>query len=162
MTGVNTMEERLQRAEDRVAISGLIARYAHNIDVGWAGAGADPQAVAGLFTEDAEIVSDDAPPTSGREKILAWAEGVAAMEGLLVVHSLSNPLIEIDGRRATGRWHGVVGMRIGDADPSWLTGTYEYQFRATEQGWRISRQHFRSAFQAAFNGSGWNPGPLPA
>jgi ketosteroid isomerase-like protein len=156
------VESRLREVEDRQAIENLVASYAYFIDVGWAGAGADPAQVAQLFSDDAELISDDQGAVTGRSAILAWAQGIATMAGLLVSHTLATPQIEIRGDEAEGRWHGIVGMRIGEASPAWLVGNYDYEFVRTGQGWRISRQHFRTAFQAAFDGSAWAPGPLPS
>jgi len=156
------VESRLGQVEDRQAIENLVASYAYFIDVGWHGAGADPAQVAQLFSDDAELISDDQGAVTGRSAILAWARGIATMEGLLVSHTLATPQIEIRGDEAEGRWHGIVGMRIGDAAPAWLVGNYDYRFVRTADGWRISRQHFRTAFQAPFDGSEWVPGPLPS
>jgi ketosteroid isomerase-like protein len=156
------VESRLGLVEDRSRIESLVASYAFSIDTGWAGAGADPTHVADLFTEDAELISDDQDAVVGRPAILAWAEGVASMDGLLVSHVLATPQIEITGDEAKGRWHAIVGMRIGEAAPAWLVGNYEYRFARTVDGWKIRRQHFRTAFQAAFDGSNWAPGPLPS
>ena len=160
--GEEDVESRLGRVEDRYAIENLVASYAFYIDVGWRGAGADPAQVALLFSDDAELISDDQGAVRGQSAILAWAQGIATMEGLLVSHTLATPQIDIRGDEAEGRWHGIVGMRIGDATPAWLVGNYDYRFVRTGDGWRIARQHFRTAFQASFDGSGWAPGPLPA
>jgi hypothetical protein len=97
----------------------------------------------------------------GRESILAWAKGISSMEGLLASHTLTTPQLDIRDDEADGRWHGIVGMRIGENDPAWLVGNYEYQFVRTSSGWRIANQNFRTAHRSAFDGSNWTPGPSP-
>jgi ketosteroid isomerase-like protein len=156
-----TVEDRLKLLEDARDIEALIGDYAFFIDHGWPGAGSDPEAVAQLFTDDAQIASDGRDPLVGREAILAWVRGISSMEGLLVSHTLATPQLTIRDDDAVGRWHGIVGMRIGANDPAWLVGNYEYQFVRTSKGWKIAHQRFCTAYQSAFDGSNWTPGNLP-
>ena len=104
-----TIEARLQALEDREAIRELKALYCNLNDGGWAGRSTHehPQALADLFIEDGEW---DGGPVAGRA---AGRENIRALFTAFqvvpfVIHNVMNPIIEIDGDRATGHWHAII------------------------------------------------------
>ncbi|HLG67683.1 MAG TPA: nuclear transport factor 2 family protein [Acidimicrobiales bacterium] len=79
--------------DDLDQIRDLMARYAHYYDTGRA------EEWAGLFTEDGSITIGDAPPTAGRDALLAMAAAVVPRSRH---HFIVNEAIDVDGDRARG------------------------------------------------------------
>jgi hypothetical protein len=54
------------------------------------------------------------------------------------VHGLSNPIIEIDGDRATGQWYLHQPMVLKESGACyWLCAQYRDTYRRTDDGWKI-------------------------
>lgn len=98
-------EERIQKLEDIEAIKNLMARYSFHTNKGWNGQVVDVDAMPSIFTEDIQYVSKDF-------KELSAAGSEQGMKVLLEttkqiefsMHSFINPIIAVDGDRATGNW----------------------------------------------------------
>ena len=74
----------------------------------------------------------------GREAIRRFFQGSSGRVRF-AVHGISNPLIEIDGDRATGRWylHQPMALR-GDAGSHWLIAQYHDDYVRTAEGWKFA------------------------
>ncbi len=129
-----TTEERLLWLADIEEIKQLKARYALACDDNY-----DPDGIADLFTEDA--VWDGgfmgrAETKEGIREFFRNASNVVAF----AVHGVSNPLIDVTGDRATGRWYLHQPMVVhGQEACFWLCAQYEDLYARTEQGWRFER-----------------------
>ena len=80
------------------------------------------------------------------------------------VHGLSNPLIEIEGDRATGQWYLAQPMTLKGTDQAyWFAARYRDRYLRTPEGWRF--QHVKiieRAFSPYEEGFGKNLlAPLP-
>ena len=54
------------------------------------------------------------------------------------VHGVGNPLITVDGDRATGRWYLHQPMTMKGTDQAfWFCAQYEDEYIRTDQGWKF-------------------------
>lgn len=90
-----TLEERLRRVEDELAIGQLRARYCHLLDDG------DWPAFVDLFTEDG--IFQGLKAVQGREALLQFFGTDFPKTTERFWHFCTNGTVEIDGDRATGR-----------------------------------------------------------
>ncbi len=133
------MTSQAETIASRQAIEDLMARYAHFGDRGFAGSGADTQALAALFTQDGVWESGDVVRFEGPEAIAA---GLAASPVAFVVHMLLNPIITFDGDEASGLWKAILLLTGREGAGRWGVTRYEVRYRSTVEGWRIA--HLRS------------------
>ncbi len=79
----------------------------------------------------------------GRAGLLAaLAKVLGSARWSMSFHTLSNPVLEVDGDRATGRWYmnAAVVMREDPASGiQQLFFRYEDDYVRTPQGWKIQR-----------------------
>jgi uncharacterized protein (TIGR02246 family) len=124
---------------DELAIHALVARYCHAI------AERDDEAWAATWAADAEW-SVLGKTVRGREAILAHYLGLVS--GLrLVVQVAVNPLIEIDGDEASGRWLVTETLQTNDGRPALNLGLYRDRYRRDADGvWRFARREFQSSY----------------
>jgi len=141
--------DRLRRLADLEEIRTLKSLYCRWVDSGYDSAGDDPERFAALFAEDAvwEVSSE---PARGRDAIRARAASSTRFK----LHLAANPIIELDGDRATGAWHVLVPSTASDGGAVWLAGTYDDAFVRTDNGWRFARVTFHAAFRALYD-EGW-------
>jgi hypothetical protein len=149
-----TIEERLRALEDREEIIKLKARYVNYNDGGWNGpTHAHPDEVADMFVENGIW---DGTPTAGyakgREQIRQLFRNFAVMP--FIVHYVSNPLIDVDGDRATGHWHALVTATLPDGSAMWILGIYDERYVRTGEGWKFETLRFISVANSPYS-QGW-------
>ena len=119
----------------------------------------DPDAVAGLFIEDAiwEDPEDPSLTLVGREAIRSsYAEATARLT--FCVHYLTNERIATNGEQAVGKWSYFEPAINRGTLAVWTAGRYTIDFRRIRGRWHFS--HFRlSAQLAAPYADGWTPQP---
>ncbi len=114
-------------------IKQLKARYASACDDDYA-----CDAIAALFTEDAIWDGGMMGYARTREGIREFFSGASDVVGF-AVHGVSNPLIQIEGDRATGQWYLHQPMTIkGTEDSFWFCAQYKDEYVRTPDGWRFS------------------------
>ena len=133
--------------DDRLDILEVAARYCRALDRG------DPEALEGVFTEDAVWESSARGARQGRDAIVEEFRARAA-QAHTRKHWTSNPVIEGDGDEASMTLDLLVlHLDDGDVRPG-TSGVYEDRLRRDAAGWRIayrkitvdgSRAGFRSA-----------------
>ena len=128
-------KEQLQWLVDQAAISSLISAFARTLDTrDWEGYGQ-------LHTEDCLFEIGGLGFTNkGREAIVKGAEKSMA-KFFCTWHMTGNPGIEIDGDKAYARSYSQGVHRMNDKDPNMHStgaGWYDWEFRRTAGGWRIS------------------------
>ncbi|MCW2976591.1 MAG: hypothetical protein JWM06_1872 [Actinomycetia bacterium] len=149
MSVVDDTSVRLRRLADLEEIRTLKALYCRWIDTGYESAGDDATRFAELFAVDG-VWAVSAEPVSGREAIRARASSSRRFR----LHLVANPIIELDGDRATGVWHALVPSTASDGQAVWLAGTYDDSFVRTDDGWRFARVTFHAAFRTPYE-DGW-------
>jgi ketosteroid isomerase-like protein len=143
------LRARVEKLEAINEIRNLMADYTHYFDTGWEGAGRDAVKVGALFTEDA-VWGGDTGGQKGRARIESWCARFGHTAHMSL-HIAMNPKIEVDGDSAQGAWNGLIPMVTPDGQALWVGGRYECKFLRTEEGWRIWRMNFLTAFQTPYD-----------
>lgn len=147
MTDTDDTLARLRRLEDLEQLRTLKHRYAALCD-------ADYQAdeLADLFTEDAVWDGGVMGRYAGREAIRTFFAG-AQEQMPFAIHHVSNAVLDIDGDRASGRWHLWQPCLTGD-QALWLAGTYEDRYRREGATWRFESVHLHLRMLSPYD-VGW-------
>ena len=128
---------RLRRLEDIEAIRTLKYRYCQACDDDH-----NPDRLGPLFTRDAIWEASSVGRAEGREAIQTLLGNIGKSGTIRnSAHNAINPIIEVDGDRATGHWRLIMlytGVYPdGTLHFSRIIGWYEEVYRRTEQGWQI-------------------------
>lgn len=128
-------ERRLAELEDSAAIKDLTARYADAINQGWGGKSVVPEQILELFAHDGSFCHPGSPPIVGAAAIAAaLPEATASVS--FAMHAFLNPVMTIDGDRASGSWlMWVASILDGEPGAGYLAADLGY--RRTAAGWRI-------------------------
>ena len=127
---MQTLEEKVQRLLDIEEIKQLKHRYAKYCDDNY-----NPDGIASLFTEDAVWDGQFLGHAEGREGIREFFK--AAPETVAyALHSVANPIIEVDGDTAKGYWYLWQPMTIKpDNQATWLIANYEDTYVRVDGKW---------------------------
>jgi hypothetical protein len=73
-------------------------------------------------------------------------------EGVLTMHQVHHPELEVDGDTATGRWY-LQDKVIVPAFQFMLEGAafYEDRYARTPDGWRVAYTSYRRTFEITYN-----------
>lgn len=146
---MTSLEERVERLEQREAIRQLLVDFVAGCDAGY-----DADRIIALFTTDAVMELGPLGRYSGAEEIHGFFAGVAEQIPF-TVHLQTNYEIEIaaSGAEASGRWYVFETPTIGER-ACWGAFTYEDTYRLVDGAWRIARLEQRFHFLTAFE-DGW-------
>jgi SnoaL-like domain len=131
-----SLEQRLKIQEDWREIVTLKARYVYACDGFRGGPTHDYDGVAACFTEDG--VWDPTPllpRVVGRQAIRDMIKSHQTMP--FAMHNAVNPLIELNGDTATGKFNVIVAVTSAERKAYWVFAHYEDEFVRTQEGWRI-------------------------
>jgi ketosteroid isomerase-like protein len=121
--------------EDFAAICDLKSRYCWYFDDG------DLEGVVSLFTDDAVCELGTFGSWRGRAEIEAGyrAQMVDSQVPGGRMHALSNPLVEVQGDTATGRWYLVdYDISGGSEQPIRLLASYRDEYRRVDGRWLMA------------------------
>ena len=104
-----TLEERMRALEDVEEIKKLKARYMSAADYNYL-----PDGIASFFTEDGIF---DAGPFGRHEGREALTKNVWIPE--FSFHTAMNPVVEVDGDKATGAWYMFEAMNVPEIGAVW-------------------------------------------
>lgn len=126
------MPDALERVLDHLAIRELTARYNRAFD------DVDSEAWADTFTPDGVMDYGGDAPISGREALVKMSQAT----GYGFVHITTDPIIEVDGDRASQRCTVIIANRSRERDRVGIamTGRYEDELVRTPDGWRFRRR----------------------
>ena len=132
-----TLEDRIRRLEDIEAIKQLKARYCDVCDDMH-----NPERIGSLFAEDGIWESPDFGQAHGPAEIRKLFEGFRDTFSFSQ-HNIMNPIIEVDGERATGVWY-IMGPWTQSADDRaiWMTARYDDDYVKIGGEWKY--QHLRA------------------
>jgi uncharacterized protein (TIGR02246 family) len=134
-----TLEQRLQRVEDELAIRRVLVDYSATQDA------RDFDGYVALFAKDGEWVNGKTV-YKGREAIHKMLVGLYGVPPAGYVnnesfHITSNPQIEVNGDRATARSRHLLVMRGPKGEPTpTLAGRYEDELIREGGKWKILRR----------------------
>ena len=130
------LEERITRLEDIEAIKQLKARYCHICDDTH-----NPDSIAGVFAEDGIWESVDFGKAQGHKDIRELFSGFRKLF-TFSQHNITNPVITVDGDRATGIWY-IMGPRTLTENNKeiWMAARYDDDYVKIDGEWKY--QHLR-------------------
>ena len=131
------LEARITRLEDIEAIKQLKVRYTHVCDDDH-----NPETITALFAEDGIWESPDFGVAKGHAEIRALFQGFREKFSFSQ-HNISNPIIEVDGDRATGIWY-IQGpwTETEGGKEIWMTARYDDEYVKIDGEWKY--QHLRA------------------
>ena len=148
-----TLEQRVQRLEDIEAIKQLKADYCAACDDDY-----EPDVLAELFCEDAVWDGHAFGRYEGRQAIRDFFAGASKML-TFASHNVMNPVIQVDGDRALGRWYLIQPCTTGDNQALWLCATYRDQYRREPDRWRFQHVDIEIRFLSPHE-DGWAKTPF--
>ena len=134
-----SLEERVQRLEDRQAVEAVLVSYAHQVDA------RDAEGVAELFTEDGQLQVPGAAPLIGRARIAkVYGRLLGALKSS--THVVSNFEVAFTAPDCVAvtcvlwAWEGFDGsLHFGGAENRFSFGRYAAQLVREEEGrWRMA------------------------
>jgi hypothetical protein len=111
--------------------------------------------VASLFVEGGVWDAGEYGRGEGREGIRALFKSFQRFP--LAFHRITNPIIKVEGDRATGEWHVLVPITLEENRAVWIGGIYQDQFVRPAEGWKFKVLRFTRAFVTK-NEQGWKVG----
>jgi uncharacterized protein (TIGR02246 family) len=141
----DTLEDRLRRLEDLEEIRQLFVDYGHHLDAG------DFEAYAALFADDGEVHLGPIGRAQGREAIVALMTRVRAGAARKSFHLVTNPIVRLDGDRATSEvlWTVIRPGADGGLEVAMFGRHHDTLVR--ERGrWRIQSRRGRIDVPATF------------
>ncbi|MFT7687647.1 MAG: hypothetical protein ACI9FB_003004 [Candidatus Azotimanducaceae bacterium] len=149
----NTLEERITRLEDLESIKQLKARYCEICDDDHNFA-----KITSIFTEDGIWEGKGIAKASGHQEIVDLFKSFQAAISFSQ-HMVQNPIIEIDGDRARGRWYffGMFTFYDGDAR-RWQAARYHEEYVKQDEVWKIKHLLIAPPAMNARYETGWHNG----
>lgn len=132
---MSSIEERVQRLEDRVAIEELIANYCHGVDE------REEELFLSIWAEDAKYILSEA--FGGKSSGLAAIKGVVhgLWEGFTEFHHhTTNIVIDLDGDAASARSNVDVTGTHNDGRALMMSATYTDKFKRQDGEWKFSER----------------------
>jgi|SRR5213083_197956 len=137
---------RLDTLESRVAIERLINSYAQGFD------SRDPALVRSLWFEDSKLLMGAFGEYEGLEAIVQAADGFWGQIRHMH-HWMANPIIDVDGDKATSRAALDCFVIDNDDGPTQIGGLYTDTFERRNGRWGIVVRRFELHYQTPL--SGW-------
>lgn len=152
------MADTTQADVHRLLASEAIKEAVYEFYYRW-DAGAWTEAIEGFATEDIAFDAGAFGTADGREAWHNWAETVWADHVAHTWHMLHNPIIDVDGEEATGRWRFEIPAVTTDEEAVWLQGIYEHAYRRVDGEWRCSSYTVDSTYATPYD-RGWAAQPV--
>lgn len=153
MSSSEEFEKRLGVLEDVEAIRRLKARYCQYVDErnedGW----------VSLFTEDAVWDGGDFGRYEGKTAIREFFRSIPRIL-TFAVHYVMNPLIEVKGARAYGKWYLLEPCTFSQgAEAVWGAAHYDEIYVKTGTQWKFQEVKLTSWFWTPY-AAGWARTPF--
>ncbi len=147
------LETRITRLEDIEAIRQLKARYCEICD-----ADHDPDQIVTIFTEDGVWEGEGIGRAEGHAALRKLFEGFREAISFSQ-HMVQNPIIEVDGNTATGRWYffGMFTYYNGN-QKRWQAARYHEDYEKVDGTWKIKHLRIREPVMSARYEKGWRNG----
>ena len=131
------LESRIKVLEDIEAIKKLRATYCYLCDAGL-GDARNLDELLSHFSQNARLDFGPNAKFEGREGLRTFFGGIVPEALSFCMHMVHDPIIEVKGDRATGKWYfEVPATARAENRAQWLAGTYEEEY-VTENGeWKF-------------------------
>jgi ketosteroid isomerase-like protein len=147
---------RIRRLEDLEDIRRLKHTYCALCDANY-----DADGLAALFAEDAVWDGGPMGVHRGREAIRRFFQG-SSKRVPFALHMVTNPILDVDGDRATGRWYLWQPMvyRLPGGDQAWwMSARYDDEYVREGAHWRFARVTVNLRLLAPYE-AGWGPSQI--
>ena len=154
------IEARIRRLEDIDAIKTLRAKFCYAMDtVNW-------EEVASMFTEDAVAEMGTYGRCEGRDEIAKFARETLPASLSFVLHMLHNPVIEVDGDKATGEWYFEAPLTYSPPIDTlntigplthramWAAGKFEDEYIKIGGEWKFKKFASKMYYETPYD-EGW-------
>jgi hypothetical protein len=137
---IEDLEARIRVLEDIEAIRKLKATYCYLCDAGLG----DPRNRNELITHFADHAKVDfglGPGSTfeGKEGLEVFFGQVVPGAVSFCMHMIHNPIIEVDGDRATGKWYYEAPTTdAATSRAQWMAGTYEEEYVRENGEWKFA------------------------
>ena len=149
-----SLEARVQRLEDIEALKQLKFRYAAYCDDDY-----DADGLVPLFTEKAIWDGGPMGRFEGHEALHAFFSS-ADQTVPFAIHHVLNPIIEIDGDRATGRWYLWQPCTFAEGEQAlWMAAVYDDVYRREGEVWRFEHVRIELRMLSPYE-AGWARTPM--
>lgn len=133
-------DETIRKLQAREEIKALRYGYAHHLDDG------DWEEWGQLFAQDAWFKVYRPMPSAktgpfeveGRDAIIEFGESAIENSFEYSAHMMHNPLIQIDGGTATGRWYFDVFSAKPNGHANWHHGRYKDEYKQVGGTWKFA------------------------
>lgn len=147
------MEEltrRITRLEDLEAIKQLKARYCEICDDNH-----NPELITSVFTEDGIWEGRGIGKAEGHAAIRELFKGFQKMM-TFTQHMVMNPIIEVDGDRAEGRWYFFGPFTFVEGNQAkWQAARYREDYAKVNGEWKIRHLRVKGPRMSADYEKGW-------
>lgn len=126
------LEDRVRRLEDREAITELLYEYGYRLDE------RDWEGWADLFTEDGEGDFEGWGTATGRDELVEFGRDVVGANFEYSAHVTHNPVVDVDGDRASARRYLEVFYVLTDGTTAWRQGRYDDELRRVDGEWKFA------------------------
>lgn len=127
------LEARITRLEDIEAIKQLKARYCEICDDDH-----NPETVKTVFADDGIWESEDFGKATGHEEISKLFANFRKMFNFSQ-HNIMNPIINVDGDRATGMWYIIGPWTLTEGNKeTWMALRYDDEYVKINGEWKYS------------------------
>ncbi|MFH1032658.1 MAG: nuclear transport factor 2 family protein [Chloroflexota bacterium] len=142
------LEARVQALEEIEAIKQLKARYCYLVDSGkW-------REVVKLFAKDSKI-SFPFGAGEGIAAIITFYRETLPSQRSFIMHTLHNPIIEVKGEQATGKWYYQSSGTVRSANRAqWGAGIYRDKFVKESGDWKFKEIIVESIYSTPYD-EGW-------
>jgi len=146
---IEKVEARIKLLQDVEDIKKLKARYGYSVDC------QDYDAVMKCFAKECNADYGLFGKCNNRDEIEKWFRGTVPKAMPFCLHFIENPIIEVNGDRATGVWYFNVPLTNGETnEASWMTGKYEDVYIREDGKWKYKELKCTIYFLSALD-KGW-------
>jgi len=132
VTTIEELETRIRLLEDIEAIKKLKATYLYLQDA------RDWQGMANLFADDGLADFGSLGRIEGKAQIAEFYRDVLPRSFSFMAHMGHNPIIEVEGDRATGKWYFELPATHAPTNRAvWIAGGYEDEYVKVNGGWKL-------------------------
>ncbi len=143
------LARKIQVLEDVEAIKKLKARYCLYCDNNY-----DADGIAALFTEDAVWDGGTFGKCEGREAIRTFFRGAPKIFPF-AIHQVMNPIIEVQGDKATGSWYLFQPATLAEGNQAvWLAARYAEEYVRVGGEWKFKHLKVSASFLTPYE-QGW-------
>lgn len=131
---MTSLEERIDRIEQRIAISELIARYCFTLDL------RDLDGLMACFTDDAKFRRSDGSFESGKEKLRQYYIDNLKIMGPTLHSPQGNLIVEFTGPDTAASRHYGLAEHAVDDELVLAAMTYHHEYRRVDGSWLIDQR----------------------